>query len=69
MVSSVAILLLNMDILLFRLVRQNSKEPAGMGLFCYPWPGLLQNSGQGSHGNPTSTFLYQSYRSLQHLRA
>ena len=36
-----------------------------MGLFCYPWPGLLMNSGQDSHGNPTSTFLYQSYRSLR----
>jgi hypothetical protein len=39
-VSSVAILLLNMDTLLFCLVCQNSKETAGMGLFCYPWPGL-----------------------------
>src|SRR6266540_2481102 len=62
-VSSVAILFFNMDTLLFRLL---AEQQGGRwnGSRYYPWPGLGENSGQDSRGSPTSTFLYQSYRSL-----
>ena len=40
-----------------------------MGLFCKSVARVAKNSGQDSRGNPASTFSYQSYESLQHLRA
>jgi len=37
--------------------------------FCYPWPGLLRTLARIRVETTTSTFSYQSYESLQHLRA